>query len=240
VVLSTPDVLFLDFPYEADPKESGYYWGSRQTNTRKVFGFMPENLPANAETAVNAFNLPVAMDDTPTSEHQPLAEGVRFEGMQAQLWAEVVRRPQTAEAMLFPRLLAVAERAWHRAEWEVPYDPGGAHYDRDSGFLTAERRALRDREWQAFANALGRKELAKLDRLGVHYRVPTVGARRSGGRLEANVIFPGLAIEYRSSDGPWQRYAEPVAVGGEVTVRARSADGSRPGRSLEVPAADTR
>lgn len=138
--------------------------------------------------------------------------------------------------MLFPRLLAIAERAWHRGEWEVPYRHEGARYDRDSGFLTPERRARRDREWEAFANALGHKELAKLDRLGVHYRVPTVGARVSGGVLEANVIFPGLRVEYREGDGPWRRYTRPVPVRGEVAVRARSADGRRVGRSLVVGA----
>jgi hexosaminidase len=236
VVLSTPDVTFLDFPYQADPKESGYYWGSRQTNTRKIFNFMPENLPANAETVSNAFNQPIVMDDTPASDHRPLAPSVRFEGMQAQLWSELVRRPVTAQAMLFPRLLAIAERAWHRGEWEVPYRHEGARYDRDSGSFTTGMRALRDREWQAFANALGHKELVKLDRLGVHYRVPTVGARRARGRLEANVIFPGLPIEYRAGGGSWQPYSGPVEVSGEVAVRARSADGSRVGRSLVVAA----
>lgn len=236
VVLSTPDVAFLDFPYEADPKESGYYWGSRQTNTRKIFDFMPENLPANAETTLNAFGQPIVMDDRPREDHRPLDPGVRFEGMQAQLWSEVVRRPETAQVMLFPRLLAIAERAWHRAGWEVPYRHEGARYDRDSGFLTPRMRAQRDRDWEAFANALGHKELAALDRLGVLYRVPTVGARVSEGRLEANVIFPGLEIEYREGDGPWRRYSGPVAVRGEVAVRARSADGRRPGRSLVVGA----
>jgi hexosaminidase len=31
--LSTPDVLYFDFPYEADPIEPGYYWGSRSTDS---------------------------------------------------------------------------------------------------------------------------------------------------------------------------------------------------------------
>lgn len=49
VVISIPDVLYFDFPYEVDPKEPGYYWGSRSTNSRNIYNFMPDNLPANAE-----------------------------------------------------------------------------------------------------------------------------------------------------------------------------------------------
>ena len=41
--------LYFDQPYEPDPEERGYYWATRFTDTRKVFGFMPDNLFANIE-----------------------------------------------------------------------------------------------------------------------------------------------------------------------------------------------
>jgi hexosaminidase len=41
--------LFFDHPYEPDPEERGYYWAPRFTDTRKTFGFMPDNLYANAD-----------------------------------------------------------------------------------------------------------------------------------------------------------------------------------------------
>lgn len=34
-------------------------------------------------------------------------------------WAETVRTEEQFEGMVFPRLLGVAERAWHRAPWEA-------------------------------------------------------------------------------------------------------------------------
>ena len=34
------------------------------------------------------------------------------------MWSELVRTPERMHSMLFPRLLAVAERAWHQAVWE--------------------------------------------------------------------------------------------------------------------------
>jgi len=63
VVLSLPDVTYFDFPYEADPKERGYYWGTRSTNSRQVFEFMPGNLPLHAEIWNDRTNKPMVLDD---------------------------------------------------------------------------------------------------------------------------------------------------------------------------------
>ena len=41
--------LYFDHPYEPDPEERGYYWAPRYIDTRKTFGFMPDNLYANAD-----------------------------------------------------------------------------------------------------------------------------------------------------------------------------------------------
>ena len=43
--------------------------------------------------------------------------------MQAQLWTETVRTKTHLHEMVFPRLLALAERAWHKAQWEYEEDP---------------------------------------------------------------------------------------------------------------------
>jgi len=41
--------LYFDHPYEPDPEERGFYWATRFTDTRKVFGFIPGDLFANVE-----------------------------------------------------------------------------------------------------------------------------------------------------------------------------------------------
>lgn len=73
-----------------------------------------------------------------------------------------------------------------------------------------------------FANILGQRELAKLDKGGVSYRLPVPGARVLDGKLEANISLPGLGIEYSIDGGKhWQRYdatAKP-AVTGDVQMR---------------------
>ena len=59
-------MLYFDHPYEADPKEHGYYWASRATNTEKVFQFMPDNLPVHAEFWPNREGNAYVADDTKT------------------------------------------------------------------------------------------------------------------------------------------------------------------------------
>ncbi|GAA5191229.1 family 20 glycosylhydrolase [Ferrimonas gelatinilytica] len=227
VVLSTPDALYLDFPYVADPLETGYYWGARQIDSHKVFSLQPDNLPVHAEYWLDRMGNPFVAADP-----EPLA-GERILGIQAQLWTETVRDPELVHYKLFPRLLAVAERAWHRAEWELDYRPGQS-YGPDTDQFT-EKDALKG-DWQRFAHLLGQQELAKLDRAGIFYRIPTVGAQIRNGQLEALGLYPGLALEYRTEGGQWQPFDQPVAVKGQVAVRARSADGLRPGRSLTLEA----
>jgi len=240
VVVSTPDVTYFDFPYQPDPKEPGFYWASRGTDSRKVFEFMPDNLPAHAELWRDRNGQSYVADDQPQRDeqggilHQPLAAGRTFIGLQGHLWSETVRSDRQVEYMLFPRLLALAERAWHRAPWELAYDYQGLRYSTDSHYFSDQQRALRDQQWNRFANILGQKVLPKLDRDNIRYRLPTVGAIIKDNTLHANTAFPGLAIEYRDATGLWQSYTNPVEVNGSTEVRSVSADGQRKSRTLMV------
>ncbi|KAH3883994.1 hypothetical protein DPMN_007964 [Dreissena polymorpha] len=60
--------------------------------------------------------------------------------------------------MIFPRILALAERAWHKA----PFEETGASSQND---------------WLTFAKALGEKEFKRLELKSVQYRIPPPGAR---------------------------------------------------------------
>jgi len=235
IVISSPDVLYFDFPYEADPKEHGYYWASRHTNTEKIFQFMPDNLPVHAEIWLDREDKPYIADDTKT----PLAKGQSFLGIQGQLWSENTRNDEIAEHKIFPRLLALAERAWHLPNWAVPYNYKGAIYSQDTQTFTEDMQVARDNSWRLFANAIGQKELPKLEIAGVDYRLPTVGAVIEEGTLKANVAFPGLVIEYKAESTndvkqPWQEYKQPLKVDTAITVRSRSISGSRTGRITKV------
>lgn len=239
-VLSNPEVLYFDFPYEADPKEHGYYWGTRALNSHHVFSFMPGNLPANAEQWFDIEGQPFEADDRPQLDDTgkqtsgPMKAGETVDGIQGQIWSETLRSDQTVEYMIYPRLLMLAERAWYKPEWEVPYQYAGAVYNQTTDHFTTTMRQQQARQWQKIANHLGNKELAKLDNAGINYRVPTVGAVINDGILSANIAFPGLQIEYREGDKPWQVYTSAVAVKRPVDVRAVAANGKRKGRTLRV------
>ena len=84
-------------------------------------------------------------------------------GLQAQIWTETIRTAEQMDAMTYPRLLAAAERAWHKAPWEAEKD---AH----------KRDRLKSEDWEKFANTVGYQELARLDQMGIHYRIPLPGA----------------------------------------------------------------
>ena len=85
-------------------------------------------------------------------------------GIQGQLWSETVRTKRQFHEMIFPRLLALAERAWHKAAWEDVREAT----DREKGLQA---------DWVRFRTVVGLKELPRLDAAGIKYRVPPPGAR---------------------------------------------------------------
>lgn len=119
-IISNASYLYLDMPYGLDPDEPGLPWAA-YTDTRSIFEFDP----------IAAWNIP------PESLGQ-------VQGLQAQLWSETVTDESLMDYYLFPRLLAVAERAWNR----TPV----------SG------------TWQWFLSALEQRELPWLASKGVSYR----------------------------------------------------------------------
>ena len=88
-----------------------------------------------------------------------------FPGIQAHVWTERIRTRSQLDEMLFPRLIAFAERAWHRASWEESSKkPSSA-------------------DWTTFANKLGQKELKRLESRGIRYYLPVPGANKYVGPL---------------------------------------------------------
>ncbi|AVK72193.1 beta-N-acetylhexosaminidase [Cupriavidus necator] len=158
-VLALPDYLYLDFPYTRDAHERGYYWASQATDSYKVFSLAPDNLPQNAEVMPDRDGQPFELKST--------GPAARIEGLQGQAWGEIMRTDQQFEYMVYPRLLALAERAWHRARWERPYREGERYKLGDTDHV--DKSALAS-DWQGFASVVAQRELPKLKRAGVGYR----------------------------------------------------------------------
>lgn len=223
-VIGVPNLLYFDVPYAPHPLERGYDWPTRGTDTFKLFSFMPENLPANASVMKDIQN-----KATNVTDKEPLRSGRSFEGEQANLWSETVRSDSLADYMLFPRLLALAEHAWHRPSWEPQYRAGESFAYGDSK-VDVSAMLL---DWSNFAAKMP-KQFRALERAGIMYRLAPPGARIVNGMLEANSEFPDQPIEYLTKSGRWVRYSEPVRVNGPVELRTRTYDGRRASRTVEV------
>jgi hexosaminidase len=134
--------------------------------------------------------------------------------------------------MVFPRVLAAAERAWHRADWENDYKVG-VEYSQNSNLVD---KASLNQDYNRFANVLGQRELAKLEKSGIDYRLPVPGAKVEDGKLAMNVQFPGVTLQYSLDGENWLTYADNARpnVTGEVFIRSVSATGEKVSRITSV------
>ncbi|MDX3775677.1 family 20 glycosylhydrolase [Chromatiaceae bacterium AAb-1] len=191
VILSAGTHLYFDHPHEAHPAERGYYWASRYTGIDKVFGFMPDNLYANAKTTRSG--AAIADLEALVGRALPkLEQPQNLLGIQGQVWSETIRTAEQLEQMLYPRLLALAERAWHKAAWE------------DTGNKTQQQA-----DWSAFASRLTSTEFQRLATAGVQFYLPPPGALYQHNQWQLNTLLPGLMIEYSVDQGQnWQHYSQ--------------------------------
>lgn len=197
VVLSHGTHLYFDHPYEAHPEERGYYWATRFISNEKAFGYMPDNVYANADFTRTG-EVIKNLEDLVGRPLPQLEKPENILGMQGQVWSETIRTEDQVLAMLFPRVLAVAERSWHKASWEGEKP-------------NAEKRA---KDWMTFSAALGSKELAKLAKSGVKANLDVPGGEINNGTLTTSVATAYLDVEYSVDKGKsWQTYQKPVAVG---------------------------
>ncbi|MDR7088454.1 family 20 glycosylhydrolase [Cellvibrio fibrivorans] len=205
-ILSPATHLYFDHPHEVNPEERGYYWAARYTDTAKVFGFMPDNLYANADKTRNG--APIENLEALVGRAMPaLEKPENLRGMQGQVWTETIRTGAQMEQMIYPRLIPLAERAWHKAEWEGDKPDAAA----------------RTADWAAFAVQLSVKELPKLAALGGDFYLPPPGGVVDDGKLLANTALPGLAIEFSIDNGlSWNAYTDEHAVSkSKVLLRTR-------------------
>jgi hexosaminidase len=209
VVLSPGSHLYFDHPYEPNPEERGYYWATRYSDTAKIFGFMPDNYYANADKTREG--LPITNLEALVGREMPkLNKPENIAGIQGQLWSETVRTPEQFEQMIYPRVIALAERAWHKSEWEA--DKPNVQ--------------VRLKEWADFSAALVEKELPKMAASGSAFYLPPPGAIIQNGQLLANAGYVGLAVEYSVDQGAtWQNYQTPIALNRKsVQLRSRVGD----------------
>lgn len=221
VIMSQGTHLYFDHPYEPDPEERGLYWACRFLDTRKAFMFMPDNIYDNADVKLTGEAVPEDYIEKHREDHDELKKPENVIGVQGQLWTELVRTPEQMDFMIYPRLLCVAERGWHKASWEEEEDAD-------------KRREGQNADWDMFAHTLGKKELARLDKMGVAYRLPPPGAcSTDDGQMELNCSYPGLPMFYSTDEGStWTEYTGKMDISPDTDMHfcTRSTDGKRSSR----------
>jgi hexosaminidase len=230
VVLCNATNLYFDLACEKDPHEPGYYWAGF-VGTRAPFEFVPLDIYKNATQT----NMGQPIDEKSLADRKRLtAKGTRhILGIQGQLWGENLRDARSLEYMGFPRIIALAERAWARS-------PDWAEID-DRSIRNAQIQS----EWNKFANRLGQRELPRLDYMsgGVQYRLPPPGVMVRDGRIHTNVSLPGLVIRY-TTDGTQPKstspiYQQPISHSSTVKLRTFNSRG-RGSRSETITPARAR
>jgi len=234
VVLCNVSNFYFDLAYSKDPEEPGLYWAGF-VDTRDAWTFAPYDMFKT--TSKNAMGQKLDLESpavgrTGTMIVEKLKNEARKNilGVEAQVWSETIKGRDMLEYYLLPKLIGFAESAWSAPrQWE-----------------NIENRAQREekiqREWNGYANLVGKRELPRLSYLknGYNYRVPPPGAILAEGTLRVNVEYPGLVVRY-TLDGTEPTvhstlYETPVAVSG--TVRARSFDRAGKGSRIIVIDAD--
>ncbi|MFT4924655.1 MAG: hexosaminidase [Phenylobacterium sp.] len=214
VVLASATHLYFDHPQESHSQERGYYWAARFTDTEKVFGFKPDNLYGNADFMRNGTPI-VNIEADVGRELMALKKPENILGMQGHVWSETIRTPSQLNQMLYPRMIALAQRAWHKASWENGNDKSDE-----------SDKAQQAKDWAKFSSVLGHKEFSRLAADKVEYYLPVPGGQISNGQLEANVSMPGLTIQYSQDNGAsWSDYSGKVSVSGSVLLRTHGVDG---------------
>ncbi|NEW77855.1 MAG: family 20 glycosylhydrolase [Gelidibacter sp.] len=224
VILSCVSNLYFDLPYEKSPDEPGHYWGGFN-DIDKPFYFIPLDYYKNTKEDIQGN--PIDFSLFKGKERLTEVGKSNILGIQGQLFSENVRSTEILEYLLFPKLLALAERNW------VQNPSWATEKDKDKSKI------LYDKDWSIFLNVLGKKELPRLDYYfgGYDYRIPPVGVLIENGKVTANIQIPGFSIHY-TTDGSEptnnsEVYITPIDKKGKFLLAAFSKNG-RNGRITKI------
>ncbi|MBL4678714.1 MAG: carbohydate-binding domain-containing protein [Mucilaginibacter sp.] len=198
-VLTCVTNLYFDMATYKGWDEPGYYWGAF-LGIDKFFSFIPYDYFKNAD--VDKQGNPIDRRIFVGKQRLTDYGKENIIGLQGALWAETVKLPQQMEYMMFPKLIALGERAWAKdPAWTTELD-------------SAKAKKLYNDDWSRFVNVLGKRELPRLayEGGGYAFRIPKPGVILQDGKYHANVQYPGMTIRY-TTDG-----TEPTATSPEYTT----------------------
>ena len=224
VIICNSSNIYFDLAYNLDPDEPGHQW-SGYVDLKAAWRMVPLNNFISNDA--DMYGRPIDPEALAQGKMRLTERGKsNVKGIQGQLWTETVKGQDMMEYYLLPKMLGLVERAWAT-------DPDW------TGINDAEKRsAAREEDWNKFANAVGQREIPRLDFLfgGFQTRLPKPGAIIKGGLLHANVETPGLLIRYtRNGTEPEMHsplYSAPMPVEGKIYLKVFTPSGRSAGMSI--------
>lgn len=203
--------LYFDQSYNKNSGETGFYWGS-YVNTFSAFSFLPMNMFKMDQLTKRGHQLDKNYFD---SKENLTAQGSKnIRGLEGSLFAETIKNKTDLEYLLFPKLLGLAERAWAPSFVTAT----------DTRQSAAKKTQAR---WLVFANLLGQRELPRLAKNNLAYRIDPVGFMINNGLLTCNTTFPGSTIMLIKTDGSIIEYKKSIAVKDIQSVYSQNALGRK-------------
>jgi hexosaminidase len=187
VMLSNVTNLYMDMSYSKHQSDHGLHWGGF-VDEFTSFDVLPydnyksvrRDFSGNPIDIKQATKTKVALDEN--KRHN-------IKGIEGQFWAETVRSFSMIEYQFFPKMFGLIERGWNSS-------PQWSKADDDKEYETAKQ----------FYNAkISEKELPRLKKLNVNFRIAQPGIKIIDGQLFANSYIPKAEIRY-TTDG-----SEPTA-----------------------------
>lgn len=181
-VLISSTNYYFDMAWNTNFMEPGLKWAT-YADLYHSYTLLPENFFTNMQLTKRGKEL--GADYFQSKERLTEKGKAHLIGLKGGLWAETVQSEERLDYMVFPRFLALAERAWSPKKT----------YETDTTFNEAAFNA----DYHAFVQKIGTDELQKLGR-SFRFRLPAVGLKEIAGKLHANIEYPGFDIYY-TEDG---------------------------------------
>ncbi|CAC5404432.1 HEXA_B [Mytilus coruscus] len=226
VILSPSNFMALDHVSEPDPSLPGDYWATRYINISKIFGYAPDNFCCNfrpdkfnyVSTRTDEMENYGCLDDIycdfPIGKTLVDRIYSNLKGMQTQVWTTKIRSEEHLFQLLMPRLIAFAERAWHKAPWESTYQP---RINLRRGFPRPDLEA-QEKDLVELLSIIGHKEFDRLADHGIQPFMPPPGARS----------YPAFTQQVISTQNKWQDIKPATDISNlkmtELKFRARNND----------------
>ena len=196
--------MYLDHAQYADPNARGLMWATRFSNLWKAFSFRPlemyksglydywgNKITTGCTEGVNENGADYVCATLQRPEN--------IVGLGGCLWSEEIIDEDYLWNQMFPRVFALAERAYKNASWELT--PGKNSWD-----LFEEDEFLVD--FAQFRYAM-KFELMDLEKRGITYQLPKPGGKVSNGNWGFNNLYTYNDIMFRElGTKTWKDYSD--------------------------------